>query len=266
MKLRGTKVLVTGATGGIGQAIAIAVAERGADVVLTGRRAEVLEPLADRLGGLALAADLADRASIAELLGKAGEVDVVVANAALPGAGDLLDYSESELDRALDVNLRSPIVLARMVTEQFVRRDTREKGHLVFINSLSGKTASPHTSMYNATKFGLRGFALALRAELRPHGIGVSTVYPGFIRDAGMFANAHVNLPPGVGTRTPKDVARAVVKAVERNIGEIDVAPAPLRIGTFIGGIAPGLSAMVQRMAGGDRVASQIAQGHRDNR
>jgi short-subunit dehydrogenase len=266
MKLRGARVLVTGATGGIGQAIAVAVATRGAEVILSGRRTDVLDPLADRLGGQAIAADLADRESIAALLDKAGKLDVIVANAALPAAGDLLDYSVAEIDRALEINLRSQIVLARLAVEQFVARDAREKGQLVFINSLSGKNASAHTSMYNATKFGLRGFAQALREELRPQGVGVSSVYPGFIRDAGMFADARVSLPPGVGTRTPQDVARAVVKAIEQNVGEIDVAPAPLRIGALIGGVAPRLTAAVQRLGGGDRVASQIAEGHRDHR
>ena len=71
----------------------------------------------------------------------------------------------------------------------------RGHGHLVFISSLSGKVASPASSIYSATKFGLRGFALGLREDLAPHGVGVSVVLPGFIRDAGMFAEAAVKLP-----------------------------------------------------------------------
>ncbi|MCW2883976.1 MAG: oxidoreductase [Streptosporangiaceae bacterium] len=263
MELNGAHVLITGATGGIGQAIATAVAARGGEVILTGRRTDVLEPLAKRLGGRAIAADLADRAGVAELLDSAGDLDVIVANAALPGSGLLTDYSVEEIDRALEVNLRAPIMLARLTAAHLTARG---RGHLVFINSLSGKTASGGAVMYNATKFGLRGFALALREDLRPHGVGVSTIFPGFIRDAGMFADSGVTLPRGVGTRTPADVARAVVRAVEKNVPEIDVAPWPLRLATFLGGAAPGLAASVQRRIGGDKITEQMAEGQRDKR
>src|SRR5205807_10266749 len=119
-----------------------------------------------------------------------------------------------ELDRALDVNLRAPIVLAHRLVEPMRRRG---EGHLAFVSSLAGKAAMPYSSVYNATKFGLRGFALALRAELRSSGVGVSAIYPGFIRDAGMFHDSGTTLPPGVGTRTPDDVAEAVLRAIERN-------------------------------------------------
>ncbi|MFC4054590.1 SDR family NAD(P)-dependent oxidoreductase [Actinomadura syzygii] len=263
MDLRGANVLVTGATGGIGRALARAIADRGGRVVLTGRRADVLEPLADRLGGRAIVADLADRASAERLLDDAGQVDVLVANAALPASGLLPDYSITEIDRVLDVNLRAPIVMAKLAS---ARMADRGRGHLVFVSSLSGKSASGHASLYNATKFGMRGFALALREDLRPHGVGVSTVFPGFIRDAGMFADAGVTLPRGVGTRTPRDVARATVRAVERNIAEVDVAPLSLRLGARLGGVAPALSAAVQRRAGGPRITRALAQGQRDKR
>lgn len=260
MELSGAKVLVTGASGGIGQTIAAAFAARGADVVLTGRRTEVLEPLAEKLGGRAVAADLVDRDSVAGLLDRAGDLDVIVANAAQPGSGTLQDWSVEEIDQALEVNLRAPIVLARLAAE---RMTAQRKGHLVFINSLSGKIASGNTAMYNATKFGLRGFAVALREDLRPYGVGVSTVFPGFIRDAGMFADAGVALPRGVGTRTPEDVAKAVLKAVEKNIAEIAVAPLSLRLGALLGGTAPALSAALQRRLGGNKLAAEVAASQR---
>ncbi|XRQ07346.1 SDR family NAD(P)-dependent oxidoreductase [Actinomadura welshii] len=263
MDLRGANVLVTGATGGIGRALATALADRGAQVVLTGRRTDVLEPLAERLGGRAIAADLADRAAAEWLLDEAGRVDVLVANAALPASGLLDEYSIDQIDRTLDVNLRAPIVMAKLAAAQMAGRG---RGHLVFVSSLAGKTASGHASLYNATKFGLRGFALALREDMRPHGVGVSTVFPGFIRDAGMFADANVTLPRGVGTRTPRDVARATVRAIEKNAAEVDVAPLVLRLGARVGGVAPGLSAVVQRRGGGNRVARGLADGQRDKR
>jgi short-subunit dehydrogenase len=142
----------------------------------------------------------------------------------------------------------------------------RGQGHMVFISSLSGKAASPNSSIYSATKFGLRGFALGLRADLRAHGIGVSTVFPGFIRDAGMFADAGIRLPPGVGTKTPDDVARAVLRALERNRAEVDVAPIALRLGATFSGVAPELAANVSRKAGGDKVAANLAANQADKR
>ena len=77
----------------------------------------------------------------------------------------------------------------------------------MFVSSLSGKAAGPHSSLYSATKFGLRGFSLGLRQDLAPHGIGVSCVFPGFVRGAGMFVDSGVTLPPGVGTSSPEEVA-----------------------------------------------------------
>ena len=263
MDLRDAKVLLTGATGGIGQALAVALAARGCQLVLTGRRTDMLEPLAEKLGGRAVAADLADRYAIEELLEAAGELDVLVANAALPATGLLADYSIGEIDRALEVNLRAPIVMAKLAGE---RMAARRRGHLVFISSLSGKTASGRASLYNATKFGMRGFALALREDMRPHDVGVSTVFPGYISDAGMFADSGATLPPGVGTRTPEAVARATVRAIEKNRAEVDVAPLSLRLVALFGGAAPGLTAAVQRRIGADKITEQLATGQRHKR
>src|SRR4051794_41764957 len=108
MDLAGAKVLLTGATGGLGQAIARALAARGATLTLTGRRAEVLEPLALEVGGRALAADLADPSAPARLLGGAGGVDGLVANAAPPGRGAPDSFRGEGSDPGLTGNPRAP--------------------------------------------------------------------------------------------------------------------------------------------------------------
>ncbi len=255
------RVLVTGATGGIGHAIARALAAHGATLILSGRRGEVLEPLATELGGQAVIGDLAVREDVARLVRQAGDLDVLVANAALPASGLLTELTQEQIDRMLEVNLRAPMALARAVAPGMIERG---RGHLVFISSLAGKAATPASSIYSATKFGLRGFALGTRQDLAPYGVGVSVVLPGFIRDAGMFADAGIELPRGVGTRSPADVAAAVVRAVERNRAEIEVAPAGLRAGAAFASLAPHVAAMVSRRLGSDQTARDLAAGQLD--
>jgi len=263
MQIAGSNVLLTGATGGIGQAIARAIAARGGKLILTGRRVDVLEPLAQQLDARTAAVDLAEPAELERLVRESGEVDILVANAALPASGALDSFTVQEIDRALDVNLRAPIVLAHALVPQMVERG---RGHLLFMSSLAGKAATPGTAMYNASKYGLRGFASALRADLRTTGVGVSAVFPGFIRDAGMFADAGVKLPAGVGTRTPEDVAEATVKAIERNRGEVDVAPLPLRASTVFASLAPELAGNVARKLGAEDISRKLEAGQRDKR
>ena len=258
MELQGTTALLTGATGGIGQAIARALTAAGSRVTLTGRRIDVLEPLAHELGAQTIAADLAEREDVARLAQAAVDVDVLVANAALPASGPLESFSVEQLDRALDVNLRAPIVLAR---ELGTAMRERGRGHIVLISSTAGKTATSGSALYSATKFGLRGFGQALRADLHGSGVGVSVVFPGFIRDAGMFHDSGAQIPSYVGTRTPEQVADAVLTAIRRDRGEIDVAPASVRLGAKFAQVAPGASARLTRRLGSDEIAREIASG-----
>ncbi len=211
-------------------------------------------------GRAAAACDLSERAQVERLAAEAGQIDVLVANAALPGTGELTELSQSQIDQILEVNLRAPVALARALVPGMIERG---HGHLVFISSLNGRVASPKSSIYAAAKFGLRGFALGLRQDLSRHGVGVSVVMPGFVSDAGMFADADVKLPPGVGTRTPDQVGAAVLRAVERDRAEVDVAPLSLRAGIVVGAMAPQLAATVQRLGGGERIAAELASGHR---
>jgi short-subunit dehydrogenase len=265
MELAGRKALLTGATGGLGRAIARGLAGRGAALLLSGRNREALEALAADLPGeghAALAADLAEPGSAEALAAEAGEVDLLVANAGLPAAGRLDGFSAEEVRRALRVNLEAPMLLARALYPAMVERGG---GHLLFVSSLAGKAASPRTSVYNATKFGLRGFALGLRTDLAPEGVGVSLVTPGFIRDAGMFADTRAKPPPGLGTGTTDQVARAVVKAVERNKVEIVVAPLPARIASHVAMASPSISVRAQAGSAGRRAAERIAEGHATN-
>jgi short-subunit dehydrogenase len=263
MSLLSGKVLLTGATGGIGHAIARAFAQEGATLILTGRRSDVLEPLAQEVGGRALTCDLSQRSDVERLAAEAADVDVFVANAAVPASGEFTELSQEQIDRMLEINLRAPIALARSLAPRMIER---RSGHMVFVSSLAGKVASGASSIYSATKFGLRGFALGVREDLRPHGVGVSLVLPGFISDAGMFADSKATLPRGVGTKTPEEVAAGVLRAVERNRAEVEIAPFGLRVGTAVGSVAPGLAAAVSRRAGSEKLSAAIAAGQVDKR
>jgi short-subunit dehydrogenase len=261
MQLTGSRVLLTGATGGLGRTIARTLAASGAELVLSGRRTDVLEALAADIGGQVLTADLGSRPGIDELVAASGRIDIVVANAALPASGALLDFDVDRIDRCLEVNLRAPIVLARIFAPDMVERGA---GHFCFISSLSGMAATPGTSIYSATKFGLRGFAHGLRQDLHGTGVGSSVVLPGFIRGAGMFADSDARLPPGVRTSTPDQVADAVRKSIVKDKAEVVVAPREVHAGALIGSLAPGFAARVTRRLGGDKVARDIAAGQRD--
>jgi NADP-dependent 3-hydroxy acid dehydrogenase YdfG len=255
--LHGSTAMVTGANGGLGRAIARALHERGAQLILTGRRAEALEPLAAETGGRAVVADLTDRASLDSLAEEAAAVDVLVLNAALPGTGRLPTWEPDEIDRALDVNLRAPILLAR---EAAAAMTARGRGRIVFMSSLSAKSPQPSSSLYCATKFGVRGFALSLRAELHGTGVGVTVINPSFIRDAGMFHDSGVTLPRFLGTKRPEDVTRAVLKAIESAPAEIDVAPRSQSLGAAVGGLVPGFAEAFARRFGGGKITDQFAE------
>lgn len=268
MKLEGKRVLLSGATGGLGQAIAEQLAARGAKLVLSSRRQKELRELARSLPGGArrhkvIVADLAKDGAASKLVRDAGDVDVLVANAALPGTGRLESFSREEVARALRVNLEAPILMSRELEPKLAKKG---EGHIVLISSLAGKVGSPRSSIYNATKFGLRGFAFGLREDLHPSGVGVSIVSPGFVREAGMFADSGSAEPPGLGTTTPKKVAKAVVKAIRRNRIEITVAPRRQRFVSELGYRHPRIASRVQRSGGADKLADQLAAGQADKR
>ncbi len=185
----------------------------------------MLQDLASELAARALECDLASRDAVAALAQEAAGADVLIANAALPASGELTELTQEQIDRMLEINLRAPIALARALAPAMI---VRGAGHMVFISSLAGKTASPASSLYSATKFGLRGFA--------------------------------------VGTRTSGQVAAGVLRVIDEDRAELDVAPLALRLGAAAGGLAPAAVAAVSRRLGSHEVAVQMAERQRGHR
>ena len=261
MELNGRKVLLTGASGGIGAAIARELASAGAKLTLTARRTELIEQLATEVGGTTHVCDLADRTQLEQLLSDNADTGILVANAGLPGSGHALELDQEYIDKTLEVNLRAPIRMARALAPQMRERGG---GQIVLISSIAGKVAPAGSAVYSATKFGLRGFAHGLRGDLHGSGVGVSVICPGFIRDAGMFHDSGVRPPKGSGSRTPEQVAKAVRRAIERDVSEIDVAAPDQRIGGKLGALAPELTARLTRKLGGKEFGAKVAAGQRD--
>jgi short-subunit dehydrogenase len=246
--IRGKTVLLTGASSGLGPYIARRLHQAGAKFVLSARSEEPLNRLAKELGeSRVVVADLSQNGEPERLAREAGAIDVLVSNAGVPASGRLATLKVEHLDRAIAVNLRAGLVLAQALAPAMLRK---KEGHIVFMSSVAGKVPSPGFSVYNATKFGIRGFGLALREELWGTGVGVSVICPTFVNEAGMWAETGLKANPMAGEVSPAKVADAVWRAIIQNRAEVDVMPIQLRVGIKIMGVAPGLFAAVARSSG----------------
>ena len=243
MKLRDKTVIVTGASRGIGAAVAGAAAEKGARLGLIARSAGDLEAVLGGLGGRAGAAvaDVGDAdglaAAIAELEHDLGPADVLVANAGIGAYGAFADIESDEIERLVNVNVLGTIHAIRAVLPGMI---SRRAGHLVTIGSIAGRIGSPFEALYSATKFAGVGLTEALAVEVEPYGIGVSIVNPGPVETNFGEARGHPydrERPKPVAADV---VAKAVVDAIEKNKREVYV---PRSFGTAVAirHLVPGL-------------------------
>lgn len=262
--LRGKIVLLTGASTGLGPHIARRLHRAGARFVLSARNEEALTKLAKELGDArVVVADLSRAGEPERLAKEAGEVHILVSNAGVPASGRLVTFKIEHLDRAIAVNLRAGIVLARELAPQMIER---KEGHMVFMASVAGKIPASGFTVYNATKFGIRGFALALREELWGTGVGVSAISPTFVSEAGMWAETGLKANPLAAEVTPDRVAGAVLTAITKNKGEIDVMRLPLRASLKVLAVAPGLFMAITRSSGVAAAADAAGDRQTDKR
>lgn len=251
MELGGRTVVVTGASRGIGVALAEALAAEGARLVLGARDETGLAATAERvrcLGGEAIvvAGDVTSASYRQALVDAAGEVDVLVNNAGVEVPVALVDQTEADVEQQLAVNLLAPMLLARAVVPGMVARG---RGVVVAVSSMSGKSPTPWNAVYAATKHGLNGLMASLRLELAGTGVHAAVVCPSFVAGAGMWADWGVRAPRRL-REVPLD---AVVRGVRRAIDgapEVLVTPGPIRPLLALGQLFPGLDGTFLRRLG----------------
>ncbi len=260
MNLKGANAIVTGGSRGIGPYIARALARQGTNVALAARDAERLETVRNEIEGLGVKAlsiptdvNLADdRRKLIELASSGlGEIDLLVNNAGIEPTSAFVDIDESRIVDTIDTNLTSCLLLMRAVLPAMVERG---KGQVVNIASMAGKIPIPYDSIYSATKFALVGASHAVRSELRGTGVGVSVICPGFVVDAGMYADAvdetGVAAPAIAGTSRPEQVANAVVRAARHDVAEVIVTPLSGRPLAAAAAVAPSIGQVMMRLTG----------------
>lgn len=249
--IAGSNVLLTGASRGLGRALALRLGREGAFVGLVARDEVGLREVAAQIegaGGKAavLPADLGDASGIAELMERVeatlGRVHVVIHNAGIEPFVRFEDLDDGAIDRVLAVNLRAPIALTRALVPSMLAAGG---GHVVFIGSTSGLFTAPFAALYGATKAAIESLALSLESELGSRGVHASVVLPGFVVGTGMFEDARSGtslVPPLLtGSTSAEAVVSAVMGAIQHERPRVVVNSVPLGLLTAVAKLAPRL-------------------------
>jgi short-subunit dehydrogenase len=253
MDFKDRRVWITGASSGIGEALAYAFHAAGARLILSARRREELKRVQDQCGGepgtrilpldVSNAEDLTTKPR--QALAMFGGIDVLVLNAGISQRSLTRDTDESVYRRLMEVNFFGPEALTRAVLTSMLEK---KSGHIVVTSSVAGRFGVPLRSGYSATKFALHGFYEALRAEEAKNGIRVTLVCPGFIR-TGISVSAlkgdgskHAKMDPELAQGMPaEECARQILNAVARNKEEVTIAAPREKMLVYIKRFAPRL-------------------------
>jgi short-subunit dehydrogenase len=249
MKGRDARVLLTGASGGIGRAMAHALVRSGAAVMLVGRSMPPLTALAHEFSGpvqgpsdrvSCYAADLCDPGAMDDLrdAAQAWGANVVVHNAGVPSFGRLESLSSADIQRVLNTNLLAPVLLTQALLPHL---RGLARAQVICVGSALGRIGLPGFSVYSASKFGLRGFAEALRRELHDSAIRVQYLGPRSTRTTFNSADVEAyNRATGTAMDTPHAVALALIDLLESEAAERFLG-FPERLAVRLNGLAPGL-------------------------
>jgi short-subunit dehydrogenase len=254
--LKGKVVLLTGGSRGLGPVIAESLAKRGAIIALTARSTTGLDHVAKSLRAtgtkiLTLPADL-NKASqrgklVADVLEEFGRIDILINNAGLETEGAFNELSWSSIQETIEVNLTAPMALTHLVLPGMLEQRT---GHIVNIASIAAKSGGPYAATYSGTKAGMAEWTRGLRLELRNAGIHFSTIFPGYVREVGMFAKFGMKPPKMVGSCHPNKVAEAVVEAILKNKKEVIINSQPLRYVFMLNELSPSMGDWLMRVSG----------------
>lgn len=230
MRIDGSRVLLTGASRGIGAELAKALAAKGADLALVARPSEQLTAIATDTGGTAYPCDLSDLSQLPALVVAVeadGPVDVLINNAGVSDVGWFLDRTLDEIDQVLTVNLRAPVHLCRLLLPLMVDRG---RGHVVNISSMAAVFAPPGLATYGASKAGLSHFTAGLRADLRDDPVTFTTVTLGSVTtDMDLTAREYGPLrlladkSKGRDITPMADLVAAVLRGIEQERPEVRV-------------------------------------------
>lgn len=244
MRIEGCRIWITGASSGIGRAVALQMAREGARLVLSARRTGLLEEVAQEClslgakGALALPADLSDPAALPSSAAEAWKafdgLDVVFCNAGISQRGLAADTSEEVMRRVMETDFFAPAQLMRLLVPLM---SARGGGRIAITSSIAGRIGVPLRSSYSAAKHALEGFAESLEAEYAQDGIRVLTVVGGRIRtEVSLHAlegdgREHGTMDPGqAGGISPERAARRIVRALRRERREVWVGSKELAI------------------------------------
>jgi short-subunit dehydrogenase len=252
VEIAGATALVTGASSGIGAAVARALATSGARVALVARRRDRLDALAARLpprAAEAFVCDVRDPAAIAATVdavaARLGPVDVLVNNAGVGRYRSFLETAPEDVTAILETNLHAALHLTRAVLPGML---ARRRGHVVNVSSIAGRIGSRNHTIYCASKFALAGFSESLVYELEGTGVGLTLVNPGIIETEFFDDPSFAAFPAHARRRAipAERVAMAIVRAIERDRREITV-PEHHAIGILLKTAVPGLFRRMMR-------------------
>jgi short-subunit dehydrogenase len=254
--LNGRVVLLTGGSRGIGPVVAEALARRGAAIAIAARSKSGLDEVATRLKGhgsetFVMPADLREQSQREELvtavLKRFGKIDILVNNAGLETEGAYTELPWPSIHETVEVNLIAPMALTHLVLPGMLER---KGGHIVNVASIAAKSGAPYAATYSGTKAGLAEWTRALRLELAGTGVRFSTIFPGYVREVGMFAKFRVQSPWIVGSCAPAQVARGVIAAIEKDKAESIINSRPLRYSFLLNELSPSVGDWLMRVSG----------------
>lgn len=245
MQLKNKRILLTGATGGIGRHLALILAKKGAKLALVGRDANKLEALASEIAQTGAQAEMiiADFEVIntaqhvaAVAIEKLGDIDILINNAAILDFIQLEDQSPERIAQMIHINVTAPIQLTRALLPKF---KAKNQGHFVMIGSILGSLGFPHYATYCASKFAVHGFSQALRRELTDTKIGVTYVAPrGVNTPMNDDATLAMLAKTGGHVDAPEKVAAIVIKALENEKQEVFIGQ-PESFFAWLNGVMP---------------------------